>query len=140
MAKQEEEIKLAPTGEEGILLMKALCGLGRIVSNVNIPNTSLQIPNLPAAAVVETNAVFGRDSIKPVAAGALPEKVLSLMTPHTDNHERVLKAALTFDRSLIYEAFSHDPLVEGRAKDSDIRQLADDMITNTLSYLPKEWR
>lgn len=140
LAKQEEEIKLAPTGEEGILLMKALCGLGRIVSNVNIPNTSLQIPNLPAAAVVETNAVFGRDSIKPVAAGALPEKVLSLMTPHTDNHERVLKAALTFDRSLIYEAFSHDPLVEGRAKNSDIRQLADDMITNTLSYLPKEWR
>ena len=54
----EEEVELKPTGEEGILLIKALCGLDRMVSNVNIPNTNLQIPNLPADAVVETNAVF----------------------------------------------------------------------------------
>ena len=50
----EEEVSLVPTGEEGILLIKALCGLTRVISNVNIPNTALQIPNLPAAAVVET--------------------------------------------------------------------------------------
>lgn len=30
-------------GEEGILLIKALCGLERVVSNVNIPNTALQM-------------------------------------------------------------------------------------------------
>ena len=56
--KGEEEINLDPSGEEGILLIKALCGLERVVSNVNIPNTGMQIENLPAKAVVETNAVL----------------------------------------------------------------------------------
>ena len=137
---QEEEIPLEPTGEEGILLIRALCGLDRVISNMNIPNTMLQIPNLPASAVVETNAVFGRDSIKPVAAGSLPDDVLALIRPHTDNHETVLKAALTCDRELIYEAFRRDPLVKGRAADGDIRKLADDMIANTMSYLPDGWK
>ena len=55
---------MKPTGEEGIQLIKALCGLRRMVSNVNIPNTNLQIKNLPADAIVETNAVFERDAIR----------------------------------------------------------------------------
>lgn len=35
----EEPIEIKPDGEEGHLLMKALLGLGDLVSNVNIPNT-----------------------------------------------------------------------------------------------------
>ena len=34
LASGQEEVKLEPTGEEGILLIKALCGLTRVVSNV----------------------------------------------------------------------------------------------------------
>lgn len=136
----EEEIKLEPTGEEGIQLIKALCGLTRMVSNVNIPNTCLQSPSLPPEAVVETNAVFSRDSIKPLAAGNIPDNVLALITPHTENHERILKAALTCDRNLVYEAFMHDPLVKGRASETEIRQLVDDMIENTIKYLPDGWK
>ena len=34
-----------PSGEEGILLMKALTGMDRVISNVNLPNAG-QIPNL----------------------------------------------------------------------------------------------
>lgn len=139
LASGKEEIKLEPTGEEGILLIRALCGLDRIVSNVNIPNSMLQISNLPASAVVETNAVFGRDCVSPVAAGSLPEGVLALVKPHTDNHETVLKAALTCDRSLVYEAFRQDPLVKGRIGEEDLRRLADDMIANTMTYLPEGW-
>lgn len=136
----EEEIKLEPTGEEGIQLIKALCGLTRMVSNVNIPNTCLQSPSLPPEAVVETNAVFSRDSIKPLAAGNISDNVLALITPHTENHERILKAALTCDRNLVYEAFMHDPLVKGRASETEIRQLVDDMIENTMKYLPDGWK
>lgn len=140
LAAGEEEIELTPTGEEGILLIKALCGLTRVISNVNIPNTSLQSPSLPAGAVVETNAVFSRDSIQPVVAGAIPQPVLELMMPHVENHQRTLKAALTCDRSLVYEAFLHDPLVKGRADEKDVIRLADDMIENTLTYLPEGWK
>ena len=52
LAAGEEEIELKPTGEEGIQLIKALCGLTRKISNVNIPNTGHQIANLPESAVV----------------------------------------------------------------------------------------
>lgn len=136
----EEEIELKPTGEEGILLIKALCGLDRIVSNVNIPNTALQIPNLPASAVVETNAVFSRDSIKPLVAGEVPENIRTLLMPHIENHEYTLQAALNCDRELVYKAFLQDPLVKGRAGEDEIRKLADDMIENTKKYLPEGWK
>ena len=110
------------------------------MSNVNIPNTFLQIPNLPAETIVETNAVFSKDSIKPVAAGAIPENVLELILPHTKNHELILKAALTCDRNLVYEVFLNDPLVKGRASKEEVIKLADDMIDATLSYLPEGWK
>ncbi len=140
LAGGEEEIELKASGEEGILLIKALCGLEKTVSNVNIPNSFLQIPNLPAEAVVETNALFSRDSIKPVVAGSIPENVLELIEPHVANHQRILEAALTYDRSLVYEAFLNDPLVKDRAGEEEIKKLADDMIENTLAYLPKGWK
>lgn len=140
LAAGEEAIELKPSGEEGILLIKALCGLDRVVSNVNIPNSGLQIPNLPAGAVVETNAVFSRDSIKPLIAGELPAQLLELITPHVENHEMVLEAALTCNRELVYQAFLNDPLVKGRASEADVRTLADDMIANTMEYLPEGWR
>lgn len=132
LAAGEEEIKLAPSGEEGILLLKALCGLTRIISNVNIPNTYGQIENLPRTAVVETNAVFERDKIRPVFAGRIPEKVLELIKPHVENHDRIMKAALSGDKNLVVEAFYNDPLIKGRAKQSEIKKLAEDMLAATL--------
>jgi alpha-galactosidase len=129
----EEQIELVPTGEEGILLIKALCGLTRVVSNVNIPNAALQIPNLPADAVVETNALFGRDSIRPVYAGAMPDNVRELVMPHIRNHERILEAAKTRDEELVVRSFMEDPVVMGsHASEDDIRKLVRDMMTATL--------
>jgi len=136
----EEEIELEPTGEEGILLIKALCGLTRVVSNVNIPNTACQITNLPATALVETNAVFERDQIHPIVAGSLPEDVKALILPHVENHETILKAALTCDKELVVKAFMNDPLVKGhQCSEQDVRTLVDDMIANTKAYLPEGW-
>ncbi len=140
LAHFEEEIPLTPTGEEGILLIKALCGLERVVSNVNIPNTHGQIANLPEEAVVETNAIFERDAIRPVFAGKLPGNVLDLMLPHIRNHERIYKAATECDKAPVYEAFKTDPLVKGRANDKDIEKLVDDMIEATAGYLPAGWK
>lgn len=136
----EEQIELKPSGEEGILLIKALCGLGRVISNVNIPNRALQISNLPAETVVETNAVFSFDSVRPVAAGPASEGVKSLLAPHVENQELVLKAALNCDRELVYEAFLKDPLVKGRAAEEDVKSLVDDMIAGTIKYLPQGWK
>lgn len=141
LTKGEETLPLEPSGEEGVLLIKALLGLGRQVSNVNIPNTAGQIPNLPASAVVETNALFDKDHIYPVAAGALPASIRALILPHVENHERILKAAFLCDREMVVEAFLHDPLIRGQhIKEADVRALVTDMIHNTMAYLPKGWQ
>lgn len=137
----EMDVKLEPTGEEGILLIKALCGLKRVVSNVNIPNRAMQISNLPPEAVVETNAVFERNTIRPIAAGKLPEEIGALIRPHVENHERILEAALTCDEELVVRAFMNDPLVAGKqCGEEEVRKLVRDMIAGTMAYLPDGWK
>lgn len=128
----EEQLPLDPTGEEGVLLMKALCGLGRMVSNVNMPNRMGQIANLPRRTVVETNALFERDAVRPLEAGALKPDILDLVAPHAENQQRVLRAARTRDVDLTVEAFANDPLVRGRATQEEIRTLVRDMMAATL--------
>lgn len=129
-----KDIELKETGEEGILLIKALCGLGRVVSNVNVPNTAGQIPNLPREAVVETNALFERDAIRPVFAGEVPEQVKELIMPHVENHERVMEVVLGGNRNvdLLVKAFMEDPLVKGRVKETEVRMLIEDMMEATV--------
>lgn len=139
LASGEQALDLAPSGEEGILLIKALCGLGRTVSNVNLPNRG-QIENLPLGAVVETNALFDRDSVQPLLAGALPEDVRRLILPHVENHALTLEAALGCDRQAVVRAFLNDPNVRAKCTDEEqIRALVDDMISGTARYLPDQW-
>lgn len=132
----EEKLDTAPSGEEGILLIKSLVGLERTVSNVNIPNVG-QISNLPLGAIVETNALFEKNHISPVFAGRLPENVKALTTPHVNIHEMVMKAALTYDRALAFKAFMEDPLTV--ISEENGKKLFDEMLENTKAYLPKEW-
>jgi len=137
LASGKEEIRLTPSGEEGHLLLKALLGLGDLVSNVNIPNQG-QIPNLPKGAVVETNALFGLNRIEPISAGPVPGNILPLIARHIYNQENTLRTALTCDRKLGFTTFMNDPqlsavpLAEGQ-------KLFDDMLENQRTYLPGKW-
>lgn len=137
LLKGDEKLELTDTGEEGILLMKALLGLHTMVTNVNIPNSG-QIKNLPLGSIVETNAFFSHDSIRPVDAGSIPQNVLALVTPHVENHKDILKAALTCDFDLALKAFQNDPLVN--ISIDDCRNLLTTMIRNTKKYLPDGWQ
>lgn len=139
MAAGERPVDLAPSGEEGVQLIRALCGLGRMVSNVNLPNRG-QIANLPLGAVVETNAVFDRDSVQLLLAGALPEDIRRLILPHVENHALTLEAALTCSREKVVQAFLNDPNTAAKCTDEGkLRALADDMIAGTARYLPQGW-
>ncbi|EAF4531094.1 alpha-glucosidase/alpha-galactosidase [Listeria monocytogenes serotype 1/2a] len=135
----EEAVKIEPSGEEGILLIKALCGLARMVSNVNILNTSQQIANFPADAVVETNAIFEKDAIRPIFAGKLPEAVARLEEPHVQNQAYILEAATTYNKELVVRAFLNEPAIKNRLTQAEVVDLVDEMIKNTLDYLPKRW-
>ncbi len=130
----KEKIRLASTGEEGVQLIKALCGLKDKVSNVNLPNYALQIPNLPKDAIVETNALFTYDAVSPIYAGKMPEDIRKLTLPHIRNHSRIYEAVISKDRKKVYEAFKNDPLIHKRLSAKQIEGLVDEMIQNTSKY------
>ena len=132
-----EPLVLKPSGEEGHLLLKAVLGLGDLVSNVNIPNRG-QIPNLPLGSVVETNALFGMNRIEPVFAGSIPANLLPLVARHIYNQENTLTAALHCDRRLGFTTFMNDPQMAAVSV-KDGQKLFDDMLENQRAYLPGEW-
>ncbi len=133
----KEKPDMKPSGEEGHLLLKALLGLGDVVSNVNLPNRG-QIPNLPLGAVVETNALFAEGRIDPVSPGPLPESLLPLISRHAENQGNTLATALRCDRELGLKTFMNDPQLAG-VSPADGRKLFDDMIKNQRAFLPAGW-
>lgn len=130
----KEKIKLKSTGEEGVQLIKALCGLKNKVSNVNLPNYALQIANLPKDAIVETNALFTYDSVAPIYSGNMPEDIRQLTMPHINNHKLIYEACIEKDRKKVYKAFRNDPNINSRLDNRTIRSLVDEMIDNTSKY------
>jgi alpha-galactosidase len=66
---------------------------------------------LPAGAIVQTNALFSHNSIKPVAAGTLPDEIYALTIRHVINQQTVIKSVFEKDLDIAFNAFLNDPLV-----------------------------
>ncbi|MBO4216520.1 MAG: alpha-glucosidase/alpha-galactosidase [Clostridia bacterium] len=120
------------TGEDGVNQMRALSGLRDFVTNVNLPNRG-QIADLPEDAVVETNAVFSCDGVRPVVSGALPQRIRGLVSRIVSEQETVAEAGVRRDLGLAFSAFANDPLVT--ADTVTARRLFDEMVENTREYL-----
>jgi len=101
-------LELKSSGEESIGIIRALVGLGDLVTNVNLPNHG-QIANLPLNSVVETNACFSRDHVQPLASGCLPAGLVWLIGQHVGNQELIIEAALTREKELAFQAVYNDP-------------------------------
>ncbi|MDR2044482.1 MAG: alpha-glucosidase/alpha-galactosidase [Clostridium sp.] len=132
LASGEERFVLNSTGEEGVQQMRALLGLRDLVTNVNLPNRG-QIPNLPLGAVVETNAHFSADSVRPVLAGPLPDSIYPLVAASCGEQELVAQAAASRDLELAFRAFCLDPNM--RLPLREARELFGIMLENTGEYL-----
>lgn len=128
----EESVEIKCTGEEGTNQIRALLGMGELVTNVNIPNRG-QIPNLPLGAVVETNAVFTSNSLTPVFAGEIPQEIYPLISRICGEQEMVSAGITERNIEKIFAAFANDPLVTCGMEDA--RKLFDEMCENTKKYL-----
>ena len=106
----EEKFEFKETGEEGVNQMRAILGLGKLITNVNMPNMG-QIPNLPIGAVVETNACFRSDCVEPVFAGKIPDNIYPLIVRNVSEQLEVVKGAIDRDLNRVYNAFVNDQLV-----------------------------
>jgi alpha-galactosidase len=125
--------ELRNTGEETVRQIKALLGLGDFVTNVNIPNVG-QVENNPEEVIVETNAFFSGDSVKPVHAGKVPTALNALIMRIIEEQETVVDAALSGDYEKAFVAFMNNPNV--CLPEEKARALFDKMLDNTKEYLP----
>jgi alpha-galactosidase len=118
------------SGEEGIKQIKALLGLGNLVTNVNLPNTA-QLPLFPAGAVVETNAFFSRDSVQPIVSRGLPNPLRNLVLQHVWNQEGIVRAAIDRDLEAAFRVFLNDPQLRALERDRAL-ELFKTMTSKTL--------
>jgi alpha-galactosidase len=118
------------SGEEGIKIIKALMGLGNIATNVNLPNRG-QMPSLPAGALVETNAVFSRNDIRPSENGCLPVELQALTMPHVLACEGIVEAVFEGDMEKAFRVFSQDVSIQTLSL-CDARALFHEMCEKTL--------
>lgn len=133
LASGEEEIELKSSGEEGVAIMKAILGLGNLVTNVNFPNQG-QITNLPVNAIVESNAVIGYDSVRPVFAGEVPTGVLPYMNEHVDMQENIVGIVLSKDKRAAKELFLKLPMLK-KLSETEKADLFEKMFDGTKAYL-----
>ena len=124
---------LRDTGEETVRQIKALLGLGDFVTNVNIPNVG-QVENNPLGAIVETNAFFSGDSVRPVMSGRVPTALNALIMRIIEEQESIVDCALNGDYEKAFTVFLNNPNV--CLPDDKARELFDQMLENTKSYLP----
>ncbi|MBP5466686.1 MAG: alpha-glucosidase/alpha-galactosidase [Clostridia bacterium] len=128
-----EPFELRDTGEETVRQIKALVGLGDFVTNVNIPNVG-QVENNPLDVIVETNAFFSGDSVKPVHAGKIPDALNALIVRIIEEQETVTDAALSGDYDKAFAAFLNNPNMCISANKA--RELFNRMLEKTKAYLP----
>ena len=92
------------------LQIRALMGLGNLITNVCMRNKG-QVENLPEGAIVHTNALISKNSVKPVAAGRLNDEIYGLTIRHVVNQKTIVKAVKERDLDVAFNAFLNDPLM-----------------------------
>lgn len=106
----EEALRIGGYTSDCVSQIKALLGMGNLITNACLPNSG-QITNLPSYAVTETNALFAKNSIRPVAAGAMSEELYALTVRHTVNQKLIVDAVFEKDLDIAFNAFINDPLM-----------------------------
>lgn len=133
LAEGRKEVYFGISGEEGVDLIKAILGYGDLTSNANLPNNG-QMPAFPHGAVVETNCVFSKDSVKPIRAYGLPGPVRNLVYRACQNVEDLYEGIKKRDKKILFAAFLNQALC-GNLTLPQAEALFEEMCRNTEGCL-----
>lgn len=128
----EELLRVGGGATDCALQIRALMGLGNLITNVCMRNRG-QIENLPKGAIVQTNALISRNSVRPVAAGRLNDEIYGLTIRHIVNQDTIVKAVKEKDLDIAFNAFLNDPLMT--ADLSDAAELYKEMLSAVRTHL-----
>lgn len=127
-----EFLKVGGGTTECAMQIRALAGLGNLITNVCMKNTG-QVENLPIGAIVHTNALISKNSVRPVAAGRLTDEIYGLTIRHVVNQDIIVKAVREKDLDIAFNAFLNDPLVSVDLNDAT--ELYKEMLTVVRTHL-----
>ncbi|MDW8563801.1 alpha-glucosidase/alpha-galactosidase [Staphylococcus shinii] len=102
----------------------------------NVLNTGGLISNLPENAVVEVPCLVDASGIAPTYIGALPEQLAALNRTNINTQLLTIEAALTNDKSKVYQAAMLDPHKASELSINDIISLCDDLFEAHGDWLP----
>ena len=133
LADDRKPLELKQSDEELIAFMKALLGLGPVVSNANVVNRG-QMQEAPLGSVVETFCTFDQDSVLPLPAKPLPEGAAALVRQNAQNIEALYAAIRARDLDAAFRVFLQQPLCS-RLGEGEGRALFTEMMRATAPYL-----
>lgn len=102
------------------------------IQTINTVNKGT-ITGLAYDAVIETNALIGSSGAQPIVIGEMPKAIKGHIQLLKAFEELVIEAAITGDRSLVYQALIMNPLVRD---ESQVEVVMEELISAHSAYLP----
>ncbi len=127
-----ESLRVGGGTTDCALQIRALMGLGNLITNICMRNSG-QVENLPIGAIVHTNALISKNSVKPVAAGKLNDEIYGLTIRHIVNQNTLVKSVKERDLDIAFNAFLNDPLMT--ADLNDATELYKEMLSAVRTHL-----
>lgn len=128
---RNKKLKIKKSGEEGVNQITALCGLGDMSTNVNLPNNG-HSKDLPLGTAIESNAVLSKDNIEAKNIGKIKRAVFDLVNVHSENQKEFIDAYFAKDKKRLLKVFLKDPAVAKIGKENGTK------LFNELIELNKE--
>lgn len=100
----------------------------------NVLNTGL-IDNLPADACVEVPCLVDGSGVTPCHVGRLPVQLAAMNMTNINPQLLTIEAAVTKDRSHIYQAAMMDPHTGAELNITDIKKMCDELIEAHGDYM-----
>lgn len=126
-------IEIKKSDEEAVEILEALLGYNTKVTNVNYPNVG-QVPYFPMGAIVETNALFTNNQLKPITVNELPLGPKNLILRNLYNIELLYEGIKKRDLKIIFNSFINQPLCS-KLSFEEAKKLFKEMILKTKNYL-----
>ncbi len=132
MLNGEEYLEYDYSGTDCLAQIKALLGQKDIMTNVVYLNSG-QVNNLDKGSIVETNALFSENYLKPVFAGCVSNNTLLLTEKIINNTNKLVDSVLNKDLECAFNVFLDEPSIILNLNKSN--NLYKEMIEHNKKYL-----
>jgi len=136
MASGQDPINFNRSLEYGSYILNGVVSGQPFKFNGNVRNTGL-ITNLLEGSCVEVPCYADRDGVTPSYVGNLPPQLAAINRTNVNVQELTVRAALSGDCNLVYNACAMDPLTGAVCSLDEIRSMCDELFEAETDWLPQ---